>query len=53
MNVNRKFYAVSAAAVFLLGAALYASSKPEQTGITVTGTGIVPPPRKMPNLWLR
>lgn len=41
MNVNRKICAVSAAAVFLLGAALYASSKPEQSGITVTGTGIV------------
>ena len=41
MNVNRKFYTVLVAAVFLLGAALYASSKPEQTGITVTGTGIV------------
>lgn len=41
MNVNRKFYAALVAAVFLLGAALYASSKPEQTGITVTGTGIV------------
>lgn len=41
MNVNRKFYAVLVAAVFLLGAALYASSKSEQIGITVTGTGIV------------
>ena len=41
MNVNRKFYAALVSAVFLLGAALYASSKPEQTGITVTGTGIV------------